>query len=240
MLAQCRLPSWSPPFEGGDHDVAMNAASRVRTHLARELHDGLGHFLTAINVQLEKALAFRLIDPVVARQALCDAARVAGEALQDVQGSTDALASTLSPFSLVSSLRSLVENVAGDTAIDLRVTGEESEWPKPVLLVLYRAVQEALTNIQKHAQATSVGADLHFDTHIAHLCIVDDGRGFDTHTVETLPSDREGGYGLQGMRERLDSVGGALEITSRPGSGTHLHVRVPKDASRDAQPAPLL
>jgi signal transduction histidine kinase len=111
----------------------------------------------------------------------------------------------------------------------LRVEGHEEGFSKQRLLTLYRVVQEGLTNIRKHAQAHNVQLDLCFGEQEAVLSLHDDGRGFD-------PSMQHNGYGLQGIQERLEIIGGMLTIESEsgtgsaPGKGTRLNVRVPKDS----------
>jgi signal transduction histidine kinase len=205
-------------------------ATEERNHLAREIHDGLGHYLTVINVQLEKALAFRPIDAPVADQAVRDAMRLAREALQEIWESMGSLDSSVEAFSLLSAVRQLAAHLGNGLAVDVRVDGHETGFSPQALLVLYRVVQEGLTNVQKHARASRVSVTLTFGDHEATLDVHDNGCGFAPHQHDTALLQARAGYGLQGVRERLALLGGRLELESLPGSGTHLHIAVPKDA----------
>lgn len=219
------------------HSEQALAAVQERNHLARDIHDSLGHYLTVINVQLEKALAFREIDPQVADRAIHDAKRMGGEALQDVRGTMGALRTNREAFLLLPALEQLVGNVGGNMKVDLRVEGREDGFSKQSLMALYRAAQEGLTNVHKHAGARHVLVDLKLGNQDASLELSDDGRGFDPAALLSLQPGRGERYGLQGVRERLELVGGSLEVESEPGEGTRLRITVPKDPlARNAPP----
>ncbi len=208
--------------------VAELATTKERNRLARDIHDTLGHYLTVINVQLEKALAFRDKNPQEAEQAVSDAKRFASEALRDVRRSVSALRSIQDIQALVPSIADLVEHMDSEQwQIELNVEGREGDFSQQARLALYRAVQEGLTNVQKHANATHVTVDVRYNEEEATLMLKDNGGGFDPATLQQLQQGREGGYGLQGLQERLQLVGGSLEIESGPGHGTFLYVRVP-------------
>jgi signal transduction histidine kinase len=209
--------------------VAELAAVAERNRLARDIHDSLGHYLTVINIQLEKAIAFRQRNPEEAEQAIWDARRSARQALQDVRQSVGALRHSQELFSLSAALNELVMNVAnGRLAIDLEIKGDESDFPKLVLMSLYRAAQEAITNVQKHAQASQVTVQVVLTEQAATLCVADDGQGWDTSLLERLPPNRHDHFGLQGVQERLELVGGSMKVESRPQQGTKLFITIPK------------
>ncbi|GHO94703.1 hypothetical protein KSF_047510 [Reticulibacter mediterranei] len=206
------------------------AATRERNRLARDIHDTLGHYLTVINVQLEKAQAFRKKKPEEADRAVGDARRMANEALQDVRRSVGALRQTEELFAFWPSMNALLDQFRSEQyQLTLRVEGHEEGFSKQRLLTLYRVVQEGLTNIRKHAQAHTVQLDIYFDEQEAVLSLHDDGCGFD-------PTVQYDGYGLQGIQERLEVIGGTLTIESErgsgnmPGKGTRLKVIAPKDS----------
>jgi signal transduction histidine kinase len=158
-----------------------------------------------------------------------DARRLAREALQDVRQSVGMLRLSGEVFSLSAALDDLVKNVdQGRLAISLKITGDESGFPKPALQALYRAAQEALTNVQKHAKARHVSVCVMLNADNASLSVNDDGQGFDTSLLEWLPLQRNTRLGLQGLRERLEVVGGVLKVESHPAGGTHIRVSVPK------------
>jgi signal transduction histidine kinase len=208
--------------------VAELATTKERNRLAREIHDSLGHYLTVINVQIEKALAYRDKKPDEATQAMRDAKRLATDALQDIRRSVGALRSTGEVFSLGQSLRDMVDHHQNSPcAIDLELEGREDRFSKQSLIALYRVVQEGLTNIQKHAGAAHASIKIALNADQAVLSIRDDGCGFDPLTLQNLSPDREGTFGLQGLHERLELVGGNLTVESQPGRGTHLRVIVP-------------
>ncbi len=211
--------------------VADLAATRERNRLARDIHDTLGHYLTVINVQLEKALAFRARKPAEADQAVGDAKRLANEALQDVRRSVGVLRRTEEMFAFWPAMNELVEQMRSEQlVVALHVEGHEDGFSKQRLLTLFRVAQEGLTNIRKHAQANNVHLDINFGEQDAHLSLSDDGHGFDPATLQQLAPGRDGRYGLQGIQERLEIIGGTLVIESAPGKGTKLEVMVPKDS----------
>ncbi len=208
--------------------AAELATAEERNRLARDIHDGLGHYLVAINVLLEKIIAFRQRNPQEAETAALDARRLTREALQDVRQSVRALRFSGEVFSLGAALTDLVkQREQGRLTISLEVKGDETDFSQTVLQTLYRTVQEALTNVQKHARASHVSLCVVLSTHGASLSVTDNGQGFDPSLLDHLPSDRNAHFGLQGIRERLEAVGGVLKVESSPAQGTHLRVRIP-------------
>jgi signal transduction histidine kinase len=208
--------------------VAELATMEERNRLAREIHDSLGHYLTVINVQLEKAIAFKARDAEAADQALKDAKHLASEALKDIRLSVGTLRSTPEKFSLAQALAELVAHLEnGQMTIDLQIEGDETGFSKQSLQTLYRAAQEGLTNIQKHAQANRVAVHIKLEDQQASLVISDDGQGFDP--AIWVESKQENHYGLQGIRERLELMRGSFKVESSPTHGTSLLVTVPKN-----------
>jgi signal transduction histidine kinase len=206
------------------------ATARERNRLAREIHDGLGHYLTIINVQLEKALSYRDRDPAEEEQAVRDAKRLASDALQDVRRSVSALHTTDEVFALVPALYALVERLRStQLAVELEIEGQEEGYSQPTLMALYRVAQEGFTNIQKYAHAASAQLEVRFGAVNASLRLSDDGVGFDVAQLSALRPGREGSYGLQGVRERLKLIGGTVQVESQPGQGTSLYATVPSD-----------
>lgn len=218
--------------------VAELATTRERNRLARDIHDSLGHYLTVINVQLEKALAFRQKKPVDADQAISDAKRLAREALQDVRRSVSSLRTTQDIQEFLPAMHELIERMRNEQyTVHFEVSGPTTGYSNQRLLTLYRAAQEGLTNIQKHAQAHSVTLTLHFADQAAQFMLQDDGRGFDlTHQTTRHLTDHDMGYGLRGIQERLEIIGGHMEIITAPGKGTQLTISMPRDGSLLDQP----
>jgi signal transduction histidine kinase len=212
--------------------VAADAqASRVRAErlrLARDIHDSLGHHLTAIAVQLDKAAAYRDLDPPAADRAVADARRSAASALADVRRSVGALRAGDEAFSLAAAVAALADGVRdGDLAVTVDVAGEEAGYDPAALTALYRAAQEGLTNARRHAGAARVSVTVALGEREARLVVADDGRGL---SAGSTAGPAAGGYGLRGMRERLEPLGGRLEIGAQPGGGTRLTVTVPRRA----------
>ncbi|MGW5744485.1 sensor histidine kinase [Amycolatopsis sp. NPDC003861] len=189
--------------------VAELSAAAERNRLARDIHDSLGHHLTAVSIQLEKAAAFAGRDPDVAGQALAEARRSVGHALEDVRTSVGTLRS--GGRSLVGALTEL--------GVALDVHGEEPGLDPATVTTLFRAAQEAVTNARRHGRAGRIRVSVTFGA-ATSLVVTDDGRGFD-------PAAPRPGFGLLGLRERAALVGGTVTVDSEPGRGTRVTVVVP-------------
>jgi len=209
--------------------IAELATVEERNRLARDIHDSLGHYLTGVNIQLERARVFHTRDPQQSLLAIQEAKQAAEEALRDVRRSVAGLRETDDSFSLQHSLTNLLNNLASNQfRIDFQFSGDEDGYNRMTLLTLYRAVQEGLTNIQKHANATLVILEVDLSDYRARLCLSDNGSGFDTDPQ--YPASTNGvGYGLQGIRERIGLVRGEMTLTSTPQQGTTLLITVPKN-----------
>jgi signal transduction histidine kinase len=209
--------------------VARDALRRVvsgqeleRRRLARELHDETGQALTSI------LLGLRAVEESGSSEQMHEAAAELRElvvaTLQDVRRLAVQLRpKALDDFGLAAALERLAETFseATDIRVDLEAQLGERRLPPEVETTLYRIVQEALTNIVKHAEASRVSILLLRREASATAVIEDDGRGFDSAAA------REDGLGLLGMRERVELHDGRLTVESEPGSGTTLVVEVP-------------
>jgi signal transduction histidine kinase len=213
--------------------VAGLSAAAERGRLARDIHDSLGHHLTAVTVQLEKAEAFRHLDAASADRAVADARAAARQALREVRGSVAALRDDEPPVPLSVMLAGLVRQAGpGEPQVTVNVTGDEAELGPAARTVLFRAAQEALTNVRRHSGARRVSVSVALDDREARLVVADDGRGFDPafRAVTGGLAAREG-FGLLGMRERAALAGGRAEVDSQPGAGTTVTVTVPVRAA---------
>jgi signal transduction histidine kinase len=197
--------------------VADLSATAERNRVARDIHDSLGHRLTAVAVLLEKATAFGDRDPAAARQAVRDAQECARQALDDVRRSVRTLRA--GPFQLATALADLVRESGAGPAVSLTVSGDETGYGEPALTALYRAAQEGITNARRHSGATRVRVSVDLDPKRASLVVSDDGRGF--------PPGRSG-FGLSAMRERVQLVHGRVEVDSGAGTGTRIAVTIPR------------
>nr|CEL21882.1 Putative two-component system sensor kinase [Kibdelosporangium sp. MJ126-NF4] len=190
--------------------IADLSAAAERNRLARDIHDSLGHHLTAVSIQLEKVAAFTDRDPDIAARALADARQSVANALEDVRTS-------------VGTLRTGQTLVAALTALDvtLKVDGDEPNLDRATVTALYRAAQEAITNARRHGKAETVSVAVTFTKADTRMVVSDNGQGFRTDTQHT-------GFGLLGLRERAALIGGSITVDSAPGSGTRVAVTVPR------------
>lgn len=206
-----------------------------RNRMAREIHDGLGHYLTAANMQIKAALAVLADQPELSRDAMGKAQLLTQEALADVRRSVAALRSAPGEQRpLVEAISALaLDNPTGSLQIHFDLLGE----PRPLLpqaeLTLYRAAQEGLTNVSKHAQAHNAWLSLDFTgDQVVRLQVKDDGTGMGSE-LSTADGKLSGeqrtqeGFGLMGLRERVLLVGGKLHIRSDAPQGSILEVEVP-------------
>lgn len=206
-------------------EASQLATIRERNRIAREIHDSLGHYLTIVGVQLEKAIVYDGIDHDAAGQALRAAKHLTDKALSEVRNSVGALRETDESFTLRVAMQSLVYNIQDSgLSVDLRWRGDEAGFSQPQLFTLFRVAQEGLTNVQKHARARQVLLDVALDAEAGVLQLSDDGIGLDPQAV------RNHGHGLQGLRERVELMNGTLTVGRAPTGGAQLVVRLPKEA----------
>ncbi len=209
--------------------VARDALQRVvsaqeleRRRLARELHDETGQALTSILLGLRAVEEARDGDDL--RRAVTDVRDLVRATLQDVrQLAVELRPKALDDFGLVPALERLTESFGEQTgiAVAFQAALPGGRLPAEIETALYRIVQESLTNIVKHARASSVSVVLTQKHDSVTVIVEDDGVGFEPGRV------REGGLGLLGTRERVSLLGGRVAIESRPGAGTTFVAEVP-------------
>lgn len=197
------------------------ATMQERNRLARDIHDGLGHYLTVINVQLEAARAVMDSDPQRASSALEKAQSLSQQALAEVRRSVAAL--RLSPTEarpLPDAISDLIEaSRAAGIVTEFTMIGEQRPLSPQATLTLYRAVQEGLTNVRKHARASRTDVTLDYSAAgSVRLRIHDNGVG---------AADTSAGFGLLGVRERVQALGGTVRIETAPRQGFMLEVEAP-------------
>lgn len=194
------------------------ATLQERNRIAREIHDSLGHSLITFNLHLEAALRLLESNPQEAKDFLLEVKQVAATALRDVRQSVATLRSNpLQGQSLEDAIASLIQEFQKSTGIlpDCGINLSHPVTPD-VKMAAYRIIQESLTNIYKHAKATEVNIQIWTDSQF-HLMIQDNGKGFNLTQTTT-------GFGLQGMRERTQALGGTLTITTASGKGCQVKV----------------
>jgi signal transduction histidine kinase len=204
----------------------LAATEQERARWARELHDQTLQGLGALRVRLSSARRSGQ------RGAVDEAVEWALEHVDVEIAGLRALITDLRPPALdelgaAAAIEALADRVAGrglHVDVDVRLAYERGETATrhiPELeTTLYRLAQEALTNAARHGEATRASVEIHEDDSTVRLTVVDDGRGFDVGTATE-------GFGLVGMRERVELLGGALTVESSPGQGTTIHAALP-------------
>lgn len=219
-----------------------------RKRIARELHDEISQSLTALLYEAEDGLELNHLSSIKKRlQSICDLSK---HTLDDVHKLIfDLRPSMLDQLGLVPALRWLSEtrletkgmrvNVVAHPDPALLSSGDRSyALPPEIETALYRVVQEAINNIARHAAARNVEIELFLKNGLTSVKITDDGIGFDPGELNSggvSEVDQQGlplsvntrGLGLLGMQERIQLLGGEMEITSAPGSGTQIYIQVP-------------
>jgi signal transduction histidine kinase len=213
----------------------IRVREQERRALARELHDEIGQLLTAIKVEL--ALAQRAIDARGGPHDVLDDARpIADRALQAVRDLSHMLhPSVLDDLGLPAAAEWLIKQFTSrhDLQVEFQVAGQDARLMPEVETAAYRIIQEALTNVVKHAHARSVVVSLDIGERV-RLTIEDDGAGFARSTPPDEAAHR--GLGLVSMRERAAQFGGELRLESLPGRGTRVIADLPA-WSRDMREA---
>lgn len=202
--------------------IEDQATLQERNRIAREIHDALGHVLTAQSIQLENALLFLPPGSEKTESFLQEAKQLGARALQEVRRSISTLrANPLQGQSLEAAIGRAANEFYQTTGIQPEC---EIQLSQPVSTdistTLYRIIQESLTNIWKHSEATQVWISLKEQSGSIELQVKDNGRGFD-------PTQNTTGFGLQGMRERAIAAGGQFYLNSDRQQGCQITVSIP-------------
>ena len=199
------------------------AVAEERNRLAREMHDTLGHRLTVAAVTLEGAQRLIPTEPERSVEMVATVREEVRDALRELRRTVATLREPLqTDIPLQQSLPQLVNSfqMATALAIDLQMPEEELQLPNTHRLVIYRAVQEFLTNVQRHARANQVWIKLEMQASNFLLKMKDDGVGFD-------PLNTGAGFGLRGLQERVSKIQGSMDIHSQVNEGTEIVVEIP-------------
>lgn len=199
------------------HLLAHDSRLAERVHISRELHDTLGHYLTALKLHLD--LARRVVNDTRAIEAIAQADHISGAMLRDVRGVVASMREDR-PFELGAALREMLSGIV-EPVVHLSLSDPLLVNDTAHAHVLFRAVQEGVTNVIRHANAANLWIAIADHDGTLQLTIRDDGRG-----VRTI----DGGHGLIGMDERVEELRGQLTIDSQPGRGLSLQVRLPLTA----------
>jgi signal transduction histidine kinase len=201
---------------------------RERTRVAREIHDTLGHYLSILNIQLETISKLQERDPARAAVEIAEARRVAMQSMQEVRNAVAALRpasiATLSLPEAMTQLANEFEHSMEGRQITLDLETQLPLLTPDVQVAFYRAAQEAFTNVRKHSQASKVLARLRYENDSLELLVLDNGCGM-------APPEKGGGFGLVGLRERFELLGGQVVYGQSKQGGFRVSVRAPVRAS---------
>ncbi len=211
---------------------ALALQEQERRSIARDLHDSVGQALTAIRLHLQ-LIGERSTDGELAR--IADRSlRLVDEALEEIRRTVQNLGpAILDDVGLVEALRRYCDDFAERTGIPVHHRVDEPAEPVPggIESACYRILQEALTNVARHAAPSAVEVRFEAPAERIRLSVRDDGRGFDPRRGESE------GHGLAGIRERVELLGGTLSIESGPDAGCTLRVELPRPTGRVPGPA---
>ena len=212
----------------------LEAQEMERRRVAHELHDELGQSLTAIKINLQARERFKDRSPT---ELNAENLRIVEDALQHVRRLAVALRpSVLDDLGLIPALRGIAEQTAtrNGFAVFFQPALPEGRLPPEVETACFRIVQEALTNVSRHARAQRVDIDLFHDGEALVLELRDDGIGFEVAAVRARAA-AGGSIGLLGMKERAILLGGQLDIESIPGLGSTVRMRCPLSTNRSTE-----
>ena len=208
----------------------MKAQEGERKRIAQELHDQVGQMLQSMKMNLDRMKKNLSTEPQRMEDTkdwLLDTEKLLSQTIDDIRTLTFNLRpSMLDDFGLFSTLRWYIEDYSRRSNVKVTLKGKEDKYrfPLEIEVNLYRIIQEALTNVTKHAAATEVTIFLSYKSSCAILSVKDNGRGFDTLKLSASPHK---GTGIYNMQERVNLLGGDFEITSRTGKGTRINVKIP-------------
>ncbi|WP_374687879.1 GAF domain-containing protein [Promineifilum sp.] len=208
----------------------VTAQEEERLRISRELHDEAGQSLTSLKISLDLIRASLPAEQSDLRQRLADVAGLADSTMETLRTlAHDLRPPGLDAFGLNVALEGLCHDFSTRTNLPVDYRGVElPDLPTTVSLSMYRFVQEALTNVVKHAEAQHASVVLkHADGHLS-LSVVDDGHGF-VFEPDAPSVRRQGGIGLISMFERAELLGGTLTVETEPERGTRLTARIPVD-----------
>ena len=199
---------------------------RERTRVAREIHDTLGHYLSILNIQLETISKFQEHDVARAADEIAEARRVAAQSMQEVRNAVAALRPTsIATLGLTETLMQLgkeFEYTMPHVALILDLETELPALSPDISIALYRVAQEAFTNIRKHSQASKVLVRLRYEDEIVELFMLDNGCG-----TSQNGSEKPEGFGLIGLRERVELLNGQVSYGPTDQEGYRIVVSVP-------------
>lgn len=208
----------------------IKAQEEERQRVAREIHDGPAQSMS--NVVLKAEICEKLIgfDIDKVKEELKNLKKIARDSLQDVRRIIYNLRPmSLDDLGLVPTLQRYIMTFQEDSgiAVTFKTRGVYDDLRPVISLTVFRIVQEAISNIKKHADAQNAVINLEFLDKELRLYVYDDGKGFNVEDLKVRNDDIDGGFGLFSMRERIELLSGEFQISSNPGKGTRLNIMIP-------------
>ncbi len=207
----------------------QHAIADERTRIALDIHDGLVQTLVGLNYKLDLCGELMEKDTAQCRLLILETRELLKAAIEEARQ----VVFNLRPLhfdrmELFPAIRNYLKTYARQYQIeaDFKVRGDEHRIPPRVKIFLFRIIQEALSNVQRHAKATRVGVDLTIGKSDLRTTLSDNGRGFDLEEVSSHP-EKWASFGLKGIMERARLLGGTAVIDTKPGQGTKIVLRVP-------------
>lgn len=206
----------------------IKAQEEERKRVAREIHDGPAQSMANIVMRAEFCLTLMEKKPALVREEIFNLIDLTRKSLVDVRKIIfDLRPMVLDDLGLIPAIKRYSEQYATDYGIYVEITqlGKEKRLDSSLEVALFRIVQESLTNIRKHAQAKQVVIKIEFAPDVVNVLIRDNGCGFSVQ--EVLSDKRREGFGLLGMKERMQLLKGRLEVRSNIGQGTEIFISLP-------------
>jgi len=206
-------------------EMIIQAQEAERGRLARKMHDGPAQALTNFILQTEIAMRLFDIDQAKAKEELAGVKTTASSTFQKVRDFIfDLRPMMLDDLGLVPTITRYVETFKEQSGIEVRLisTGMEQRFESYVEVMVFRAIQELLGNIALHSQATQVILQMDSSTTGMRVSLEDNGKGFDVEKAE-----EKGGMGLKVIRDRVQMLGGTMEVHSTSGHGAHILFQIP-------------
>ena len=208
----------------------IKAQEEERQRVAREIHDGPAQSMSNVVLKAEICEKLMEVDIEKVREELKNLKKTARESLQDVRRIIYNLRPmSLDDLGLVPTLQRYIMTFQEETgiAVTFKTRGVYDDIKPVISLTVFRIVQEAISNIRKHAFAQNAAINLEFLEKELKLYIYDDGRGFIVDKLKFKDEDINSGFGLFSMRERVELMNGELQLNSEPGKGTRLNITIP-------------
>jgi signal transduction histidine kinase len=199
-------------------EVEQLARELERTQIARDIHDSLGHTLTSLNIQLDVARKFAQVDPARSGEAVELAKELASQTLTDVRMAVQSIRKA--DFDFRAELEALLDRIKRSQTLEIDCRLDIPAIPSTTGYQLYRVIQECLTNVLKHAEASKVSIELKHTGEHVQVSIADDGRGLGENTDGR-------GFGLKGIKERVEGMHGSVSLSGEGERGTRIEVTIP-------------